>query len=196
MTKQPSSLAISEWLEAPHWATHIVGFNGDSRHYCWAEIVDGGFYGVESRLDRKTPFPLLDEPTPEAFGWVIRAARPNAVAQWKNVMVYDLLKKAATGSHFLIREPRADTLFEPNEQGHWLHPDFRWNLVPDDSNAGQHFSDAGFEIAMVDRELEFDPCDLGCMGWTPEPLGDGWILVAVVDSEDDAQAVFARRPKN
>lgn len=105
----------------------------------------------------------------------------------------EILERPATGAHFLIRKPRTDVVFDPGETGYWEHPDFRWPLIPEETGMNQYFIDAGFELTVVDRDLPLDRLEQGSIGWNPEQMGDGWILVLVVDTEDGPQAVFARR---
>lgn len=57
----------------------------------------------------------------------------------------------------------------------------------------QYFDDAGFELTERERDLPVDNIDLGCIGWHPESIGNGWFLVLVLDTEDGPIAVYARR---
>jgi hypothetical protein len=143
-----------------------------------------------ARLDRVTDLSI-------GLAWIRMKALACGLDQegFPRGPVSDKLVQPGTGCHFIIREPRVDVPFEPDAMGFWQHPDFRWSLVPEDIGVNQYFLDAGFELATVDRDQDSDGPDSGCAGWVPEPLGNGWILVVVTDTEDGAQAVFARRSK-
>lgn len=108
----------------------------------------------------------------------------------------DILSVPASGDHFLIRDPRIDIPFTPDDSGFWAHPDFRWSLVPDETDMHQYFRDAGFDLMAVTRDEDIADQDQCCRGWLPESPGEGWFLVLVVDSEDGPQAAFARRKQN
>lgn len=95
-----------------------------------------------------------------------------------------------SSSHFLLRAPRMNLVYEPCESGFWAHPDFRWGLAPDEADSTGFFQDAGFELTT--RDHPDDSIEASCRGWIPEALGDGWFLVLVLDTEDGPQAVFAR----
>lgn len=99
----------------------------------------------------------------------------------------------ATGSHFLLQEPRARVAFAPNEEGYWAHPDFRWSLIPDEMGMNKYFEDAGFELTERERDYPSENAEGSCIGWEPEDIGDGWILTLVLDTEDGPIAVYARR---
>jgi len=106
--------------------------------------------------------------------------------------VLSQLKWPPTGAHFLMRAPpREHPPFDPDESGLWLHPDFRWGLVPDECSALSYFSDAGYELRFTERDDTPDDSDTPCLGWMPEPP-PGWFLVMVLDTEDGPGAAFAR----
>ncbi len=130
------------------------------------------------------------------------SACPQALPRWNAgdrtanyVVRSDLLGflgASAAGTHFLLRTPRVDLPFEPDDMGEWEHPDFRWALIPDEGDARQSFQDAGFELRSLERDLSNDEFERGCLGWTPPSLGGGWFLVLVLDTEDGPQAIYAR----
>jgi hypothetical protein len=109
------------------------------------------------------------------------------------MQIANIFSKPGTGAHFLMREPRPDVAFTPDDQGYWEHPDFRWALVPPDASVAQYLTDAGYEFTSIERDDAIGDLDQGCVGWVPEPLGYGWILILVLGTEDGPQAVFARQ---
>ncbi len=97
--------------------------------------------------------------------------------------------------HFLLRTPRADVAFEPDENGFWYHPDFRWDIVPDESPATTYFKDAGYDLYFTEMDDDHPnrENELPCLGWVPTPREGGWFLVVITDTDDGPMAVFARQ---
>lgn len=106
--------------------------------------------------------------------------------------IYKLLTGPASGAHLLLREPRTNETITPGEDGTWSHPDFRWTLIPDEMEIGQFFNDAGYELQAVMRNQPKDPVEQGCRGWVPPKAIKGWFLIMIQDTEEGAQAVYAR----
>ncbi len=95
----------------------------------------------------------------------------------------------------------APTPIERDDIGHWYHPH-----LPD-CDEGVSYGDLlavfGMEVACVAMEGDaaeevaeryFDQGGPDCSDWTPTPpKGEGWVLLAIFDTEDGPYAMFARK---
>ncbi|MFA6204169.1 MAG: hypothetical protein WC710_13415 [Gallionella sp.] len=90
-----------------------------------------------------------------------------------------------------------DRLPKPDEYGFFCHPDVPGEEESDDVPA--LCADAGWECSLVsgDDIVDEGSCEYDATKWTPEaPAGDGWLLVAVYDTEDGPYAMFVKPNAN
>lgn len=87
-----------------------------------------------------------------------------------------------------------------DEHGYWLHPLINWAVVPEEADAGPYLRSLGLRLAVVsmyeDAPELFDRYgetgDPNISEWTPVPPDDGWILLAIYDTEDGPHACWAK----
>ncbi|MGC1549865.1 MAG: hypothetical protein WA777_15190 [Rhodanobacter sp.] len=104
------------------------------------------------------------------------------------------------------------TLFDParlparDKNGFTYHPDLdgdRWQLdAMEEYLDVAKFRAAGFETASIDFEFDatselvdswIESGEPDCSAWNPStPKGDGWLLIAIYDTEDGPIALYVR----
>ncbi len=77
-----------------------------------------------------------------------------------------------------------DGAIERDHNGEWYHPGIPWEDYPDEHDMTPHLKALGFDVRRV---------DLDDLGESPEPpLGDGWFLASIFDSEDGPGSCWLR----
>jgi hypothetical protein len=91
---------------------------------------------------------------------------------------------------------------ERDDNGYWFHHDVNWDAIGEEP-FGPYFKALGYEVAStylqdkVDEDVEplrsYLAGETNITAWEPTPpTGDGWVLVAICDSEDGPFAYYIR----
>jgi len=91
-----------------------------------------------------------------------------------------------------------------DNQGMWLHPAFPWDDCKEGEDVSLHAKKWGYESKFVWMEYDAsdeinerycESNDPDCSYWTPTtPVGYGWILGAIYDTEDGPCALYLKPP--